>query len=254
VVNSEHTPVERDYQNNRAVLPLRIFPDQTPPQIEIDNQGRTIRNGDALENKPVIDIQVSDQPGFGWLRDTQLLEVYLRRPTRSEWQRLSFQQDLLFVPADSGSGKNEAKALWQPLLPAYGTYSLLVKAWDVQGNAATDVAIHFDVLPRRQVLQWEAYPNPSGGTVCFQYALAGEQPPQRYVVRIFNISGQLVRLLTEHDLGPLHIGTHPSDLCWDGTDQGGKPLPGGLYVGQLMLAEEWSETQNPYSFKIVLTH
>ena len=253
VVNPEYTPVERDHQNNRAVLPLRIFPDPTPPHIKIDNQGRAIRNGDALDSEPDICIQVSDQPGFGWLRDTQLLEVYLRRPTRSEWQRLSFQQDLLFVPADSSSGKNEAKALWRPILPAHGTYSLLVKAQDVQGNAATDVAIHFDVLPRRQVLQWEAYPNPSGGAVCFRYALAGEQPPQRYVVRIFNVSGQLVRLLTENDLGPLHIGTHPSDFCWDGTDQGGKTLPGGLYVGQFVLVEEWSGTQNPYPFKIVLT-
>ncbi len=253
VVNPGHTLIERDYQNNQAVLPLQIFPDQTPPKINVDSRGKAIHNGEALDNQPEICIRVSDQPWFGWLRDTQLIEVFLRRPTRSEWQRLSFRQDLLFIPADSASGKNEAKALWQPLLPAYGTYSLLIKARDIQGNTAADLEIHFDVLPRRQVLQWEAYPNPSGGACCFRYILAGEQPPQRYTVRIFNANGQGVRLLSETDLGPLHIGTHPGDLCWDGTDQGGTPLPAGLYVGQFIPAEEWSGIQIPYPFKIVLT-
>lgn len=253
IVNPGPTLVESAYQNNQAVLPLQVFPDQTPPQIILHAKGRAIRNGEALDSKPDIGIQVSDQPEFGWLRDTQLIEVYLRRPTRSDWQRLNFQQDLLFIPADSSSGKNEAKALWQPLLPAHGTYSLLVKAQDVQGNAATDVDIHFDILPRRQVLQWEAFPNPSSGACCFRYILAGEQPPQRYTVRIFNAKGQWVRLLTESDLGPLQIGTHPGDLCWDGTDQKGKPLPSGLYVGQFTPAVEWSGTQTPYPFKIILT-
>ena len=76
------------------------------------------------------------------------------------------------------------------------------------------------------------YPNPfnAGTTIPFQLPQSGVVS-----VRIHNIRGQVLRTLTEKRYGR---GQHA--VLWDGTDDQGRPVPSGTYIGVLSSGEEIS--------------
>jgi hypothetical protein len=74
-----------------------------------------------------------------------------------------------------------------------------------------------------------ASPNPFVGTTCLTYSLsAGLPSPVRLAV--YDARGRVVRTLTERAEGP---GIH--NVEWDGTDQSGKSVAGGVYFYRI----EW---------------
>jgi photosystem II stability/assembly factor-like uncharacterized protein len=68
-------------------------------------------------------------------------------------------------------------------------------------------------------------PNPAQGPVTVRYSLA-EQSPVRML--IYNIAGQVVRMLVDEPLGPGRYQT-----VWDGTDNTGREVPSGVYFCEL---------------------
>ncbi|MEM1128615.1 MAG: VWA domain-containing protein [Bacteroidota bacterium] len=88
-----------------------------------------------------------------------------------------------------------------------------------QATATEDIA-----LPTSPLSQVEAYPNPFRGQTTIRFSV--EDPAIRYVtVRIYNVLGQLVRVLAV----PVHgLGVH--EVTWDGQTDAGGPAPSGLYV------------------------
>ena len=71
----------------------------------------------------------------------------------------------------------------------------------------------------------------------FVYTLTGDEAPAHFVIRIMTTGGQIVRELTQQDLGPLRIGTHRTDLSWDGADQYGDKLANGVYLYQVIIKD-----------------
>jgi hypothetical protein len=67
------------------------------------------------------------------------------------------------------------------------------------------------------------YPNPFEGTTGFHYNIT--QSVDHLKVRIYTISGHLLRELSDPDVGG---GTH--FLAWDGTDADGDPIANGTYI------------------------
>jgi flagellar hook assembly protein FlgD len=72
----------------------------------------------------------------------------------------------------------------------------------------------------------QAYPNPSTGHAVIGYQLPR---PDRVELRVYNISGQLVRTLVD---GNLPAGRHQAR--WDGRDQSGKTAASGVYMYRLV--------------------
>jgi hypothetical protein len=74
------------------------------------------------------------------------------------------------------------------------------------------------------------YPNPVDGAAVFRLHLTNQE---NAVINITDAQGRLVRVINEQGLP---AGTH--HLTWDGKDQGGSPLAGGIYFVQLSLGNE----------------
>ena len=79
------------------------------------------------------------------------------------------------------------------------------------------------------------YPNPCNPETTIPFFLASATASARLVVH--NTLGQRVRTLVD---GPLQPGEHR--VIWDGRDDGGRPVPSGLYVARLQ-ANGWSATR-----------
>jgi hypothetical protein len=65
-------------------------------------------------------------------------------------------------------------------------------------------------------------PNPSTGTMTFNYQLAKDRKSS---LKVYNLAGQLVRALVD---GPISAGVH--EALWDGRNNEGKRLPAGVYL------------------------
>ena len=44
------------------------------------------------------------------------------------------------------------------------------------------------------------------------------------------VTGQIVREITQEELGSIHVGLNKTDFAWDGTDQFGDKLANGVYL------------------------
>ena len=85
--------------------------------------------------------------------------------------------------------------------------------------SATFVATYAP-LPARSGMT-AAWPNPSTGSSRLEIALAATGPAR---LVIHDLRGRIVRRLVD---GPLTAGIHP--VAWDGKDDGGQPVPSGIY-------------------------
>ena len=90
------------------------------------------------------------------------------------------------------------------------------------------------------------YPNPFTTSTQFVYTLTGIEPPAQYKIQIMSVSGRIVRELTELDLGPLRIGTHRTELAWDGRDQYGDRMANGVYLYRVIAKDATGKDYEKY--------
>jgi flagellar hook assembly protein FlgD len=74
------------------------------------------------------------------------------------------------------------------------------------------------------------YPNPMRSHTTFAFRVkGGRQPPQDFALRIYTLSGRLVRQLDERHLNdPLRVGWNT--LRWNGRDEDGDRVATGVYL------------------------
>ena len=83
-----------------------------------------------------------------------------------------------------------------------------------------------DLVPTPGRFAFEAiYPNPavSQATLAFEVA-----EPSQVTLTVYDVLGRVVATLLS---GPQRIGKHT--VVWDGTDQAGRPVAGGLYLARI---------------------
>ena len=236
---------EVDTSNNFGVLNFFVKKDLENPLIDVLVDGNRILNGDLVSTRPVISISVKDENKYLFMKDTSLFQVYLRYPGESLARKISFSDPMLRFYPGSSSNHNRAGIELNPVFDVDGEYQLLVKAKDVSGNKTTefqlkdfDVAnpdfynykLSFRVVTKQTLSNVLNYPNPFTSSTQFVYTLTGNEPPVYFKIQIMTISGQIVRELTQAELGPLKVGTHKTDYAWNGTDQFGDQLAAGVYL------------------------
>jgi parallel beta-helix repeat protein len=108
-------------------------------------------------------------------------------------------------------------------------------------NAVYDPYLTSDPLPAKLVPGLEieglpqdfsvakVYPNPFNPTTAIKFSLSS---PQRVTVRIYNILGQEVKLLTD---GPMPAGQNT--VVWDGRNAKGEYVSSGIYLCQMRTME-----------------
>ncbi|MEO7176837.1 MAG: C25 family cysteine peptidase [Saprospiraceae bacterium] len=241
--------------NNNGIKPFLVQKDQRNPYLDVTFDGRKIIDGDLVSAEPEIVIFVRDENRYLGLTDTSQFKLVLRNPDQSVLEIASNDPRIQFIPADTTllDKKNEARLIYKPKLDMDGEYQLLVQSADATGNAAgsQDYKIHFKVINESLISNLVNYPNPFSTSTRFVYTLSGAMPPSSYSIQIFTVSGKLIKVLTQNDLGPLRIGTNMTDFAWNGKDQYGDQLANGVYLYRLRVKDESGKSLERYEIKSI---
>ncbi len=236
-VNPDFAQPEQYRNNNFLYKTFYIKPDTYNPLMDVTFDGVHILNGDIVAAKPRILITLKDDAKFLALDDTSLATVFVRYPgTNGTLRRFAFGTDTLrFIPANIGSGVNEASIEFNPSFMEDSNgdyYELIVRGKDKSGNNAgtNEYKVRFQVYNKPMISNMFNYPNPFTTSTAFVFTITGSQVPQNLRIQILTITGKIVKDITKDELGPLHVGRNITEYKWDGTDQYGQKLGNGVYL------------------------
>ncbi len=151
--------------------------------------------------------------------------------------------DTLYLGSDLGGFvSTDAGASWAPLgegLPAIvvsdlkidptnrilmaGTYGRGIYTLDLNGIVT---ALEEAPVPGERFVLSPNYPDPFSGSTVLPYTL---DVPGVVRLEVYDVLGRLVRTM---DAGPAPTGS--GVFTWDGTDQAGRPVAAGTYLGRLV--------------------
>lgn len=167
------------------------------------------------------------------------LKYYWNLPTDNDVVQIPFDGTILRFFPSTGTN-NKAYFEYKPNLLKDGTYQLIVQAKDISGNisGALDYKVNFEIVNKQAISNFLNYPNPFTTSTRFAYTLTGSESPSAIRIQIMTISGQIVREITEKELGPLKVGRHLTEYAWDGTDQYGDKLANGVYLYRVTIQKK----------------
>jgi len=247
VVDPDNRVAELDETNNllvfnvkdstglyTVVLPdsgQRLPPDRFNPLLNVTFDGVQIPDGAIVSASPRIQLVLLDDDTYRLRRDTVGIAILLKRPCANcQLERVNLSgSDVQWTAA----GANNRFVLnYNPNNLPDGLYTLQVQAADVSGNRAGPVPyeIHFRVQNHDSLSGVQATPNPFANHTWFRFTITGNGSLGDGQISIRNGVGQVVRTLQQ----PVRVGENL--FFWNGTDQGGAPLPSGLYLFQLELS------------------
>ena len=244
-------PPERLSSNNAAVRSVFVQRDRTPPSVRVLNNGRELPETSASTNnlqapslpfvstEPSFEIVVEDDNSPLAPDDTSQATVYLKGglPSRgpslvSGFRRIPFSSGRLeLVPSDSGAS-GAMRILFEPDLRTQdSTYTVKVEARDAQGNEIEPYQASFRVQKDQVIRDVYPYPNPMSTHTTFAFRVEGgrDEMLEDVALRIYTLSGRLVRELTRADLEqPLGVGWNT--VRWNGRDADGDRVATGVYL------------------------
>ena len=229
---------EQIYENNNISLTdyLTVIRDGANPLLEVSFDGEYIFDGDVVSPNPNIHITIRDDNPYLYKTDTSGIDIFLRRPCEScITERITLSgSDIIWSP------QTESKPFsidYNPQNLEDGTYELSVQVEDASGNKSgmEPYIIHFEVINKSTITNFYPYPNPFSSSVKFVFTLTGSELPDQILIRIFTVSGRVVREITQDELGPLRIGNNATDYAWDGHDEFGDQLANGVYLYKVFI-------------------
>ena len=229
---------ERIYSNNYSKDRFFVKSDKRPPIFEALVDGKPILNQDIIAPNPHFKFTVTDDNRFLNLNDTANIRIFIKYPGAADFEPIYYTNNPDIQWINSGQ-KNKGEAIFTPKNLPDGWYEIQVAAFDQSKNASGKIPynISFQVLNKAAVSNFFPYPNPFSTSTRFVFTITGAQVPDQIAIRIYSLSGRLVREITEKELGTLRIGNNISDFAWNGTDQFGDLLANGVYFYQVVVKE-----------------
>jgi len=125
---------------------------------------------------------------------------------------------------------------WELAEQEEGFNTLSIRAWDVLNNSSTATLDYLVADAQDLVLRNVfTYPNPTSGLTRFVFEHnQASNPLARVQVRIYTLTGRLIRTLETEDL----LSGGPFQLEWDGLDEDTDPLSAGVYLYKLRVEME----------------
>ncbi|MFW5975042.1 MAG: FlgD immunoglobulin-like domain containing protein, partial [Bacteroidota bacterium] len=118
-----------------------------------------------------------------------------------------------------------------------GRHTLTVKAWDIHNNSSEktiEFVVSDNITP--ELTQMRAVPNPFqySSEIHLEHNLFNER--MKFTVRIFDISGRLVRTLGPFDKQSDGYTVPP--IVWDGKDDSGNMVDKGLFIYSVLVVSK----------------
>ena len=193
----------------------------------------------TLSAKAIVTAEVaagqSVPPSSDWVLRVLLLER-LESPPRTVARAIVVEEPLRVA----SGGETQFDEFDFALDPAWAVQNLGGCALVQDGSAGVilqaaraEVAVSLQPIPAgplddRELVLFQNIPNPWSAGTKITFILPRAQVT---TVRILNVSGQVVRTLTD---GLRNSGYH--ELTWDGTDYNGRAVSGGTYIAHLASA------------------
>lgn len=182
---------EQNYANNIINLPFTVVPDRLAPVLDVVFDGQRIKDGEIVSTNPVILVQLKDENRFLFKRDTVGIDLFLKRPNQTNFQRISFNNSLIkFTPADP---QNVVKIEYRPNTLPDGVYTLWVQGADATNNRTGIYQISFRVINEQRLLAVEATPNPFSDLLRFVFTISGKEAPTEATITVSDMTGRVVK-------------------------------------------------------------
>ncbi|MFN4082741.1 MAG: C25 family cysteine peptidase [Bacteroidia bacterium] len=233
--NSDNKVPEYILANNFFSTGFNVIGDTKKPLIDITFDGQRIMNGDIVSPNPIIKITSTDDNRFLKQTDTSTFMLWFKKPGNNDFERINLSsQEVQFIPANEKS--NIATLIFTPKNLTDGLHTIKVQATDGAGNeAGTDAyETEFNVITKSTITHFYPYPNPFTTHTRFVFTLTGSVLPDDLMIRIYTVSGKLVKEINKQEFGSIRIGNNISEYAWDGTDMFGDRLANGVYLYQVL--------------------
>lgn len=226
--NAEKNISEINYFNNKGKLTYEVVGDKIAPSIDVTFDGQYIAAEEIVSPTPRIKIVLTDNNQNQLLQDKEGIVARIIDPNGVEI--ILNENNTIFTPATS-KNNNQATLEINPELLTDGIYTLEVVGKDKSGNQAgkNSYTITFRVINKQSVSNVYNYPNPFSTSTQFIFTLTGKELPSSMVIRVYSISGKIVREITAEELGSLKTGINKTEYKWNGTDEYGNKLASGVY-------------------------
>jgi hypothetical protein len=244
-VNQQVIP-EQVYQNNNLNLEdyFLVNRDESNPILEVSFDGEYIFDGDIVSPNPNIRIVIRDDNQFLLKKDTTGIDIFLKKPCEQcTAERVSLSGGEINWTAETNETPFTIDYTPKDLID--GIYELSVQVQDASGNPSGEgpFLIHFEVVNKSSVTNFYPYPNPFSTSVRFIFTLTGNEVPDQMMIRIFTVSGRVVREITQDELGPLRIGNNATEYAWDGRDEYGDQLANGVYLYKVYIKQNGQDVE-----------
>ena len=228
---------ELTHINNVLQMAFIVGGEDVNPILDVTFDGQHILNNDIVSPQSEILITLKDDNPYLIMdsdADTSLFAIYLTDPD-GEMRKIPFVDAqgtvvMEWLPANASNKK--FKIIYPALFSKEGVYTLLVQGQDRSGNLSGDYeyTINFKVILESAITEVMNYPNPFSTSTRFVFTLTGSEMPDEMLIQIMNISGRVVREISEDELGQLRIGRNITEFAWDGRDNFGDLLANGVYL------------------------
>lgn len=218
--------LEEDYTNNFFELDILVLQDFEHPLLDVLINGAHIRDGDWVQNNPLIEIIVFDENESRPISDTSGTLLYFKACETCAFSRLHFADERVswYTAGDT------LKVEFLPGQLTDGTYAIRVISQDNAGNkvSETPYELSFEIRNEKKIELQGPYPNPILNEVQFKFAFSGEAPTD-LILEIYDMKGGLVKLFTPQDYTLFRVGKVGGWLKWNMSNENESELPQGLY-------------------------
>lgn len=217
--------------NNNLEFSMQSVQVASPVNLNVYTDGHILNNGDYVAPAPEIKINLSGSEISGSLTsDTTQLLVNLNNRYIPYYVNGSINSAIRILETDNTNPSAEKSMVFYPHLENGNNRITFIYSV----NADNRDSISYDVFVSGELAVKDLYnyPNPMRGETNFIFNLAGSVPPSKFMIKIYTVSGKLIRQLEQ----PVSIGFN--QIPWDGRDQDGDLIANGTYLYKLVTDDE----------------
>lgn len=219
--------------------------DGNGPEIRLYLNTPSFVDGDEVNSTPCLWAELYDENGINTVGTGvghDITAIVDNSPHHT------YNLNSLFVPEVGNYKRGTIMLPLNSLEP--GEHSLVLRAWDLYNNSSV-AKVSFVVNPSLapDFVQLRLNPSPVvyGEGAVFELTHNRPQSELEVTIDIFNFQGQILWSNTTSDICDGLVYS----CSWDGTAQGGQPLPTGVYLARAYISVDRAESQTR-TIKIVV--